>query len=668
MGPWTSQQSIIHRHAASTADLNEGEDDSSSSDGVDADGAESMSEASVGVIPRAFRHIFKSLRKRKRNASRESSDDKETVTCPYDFSVKLQFLELYGEEIRDLLASGTGSNRDPSKSKLSIRDGGTDDPEVVGATQTIVTTAEEALHCLTRGNLHRVTAATAMNETSSRSHAILTVMVEQSTVLEDPSSPIGTRVLQSKFNFVDLAGSERVKRTQAEGKRLKEGIDINKGLLVLGNVISALGDPAKRGRTFVPYRDSKLTRLLQGSLGGNHKTLMMACVSPASSNLDESLNCLRYANRAKNIQNRAVVNVDATSKLISDLQGQVRVLASDLLQVCYSPGQSGAGGLTHPISFGKEALVTLAAGGTVNVFPSGNVADPGSFAAAGAANPVAFAGLTDNTVSLKRVEDLEIELSRTQSRLAESRKNHDLAEEELYLSKAERSLFELQVEVLTENKHSMFSQSELSESFVRKATEYEKEIRRLRDELRKSEARSTAIDSAGGFSVEMSLKELQDQTLLSTLEAAVENDLAKFGVSDAVATNDGDDVALGRELDHTEEEESITDLTNKYLIQGGSDDVVGKPLPSAEVVLLGGKSRLQADRNVAPSDKRRKHQLQMDLMELSKSIAVKEELIDQLKLSQEKYAVSEERRMSLDVALQWAPNFRRAFHRTFTRA
>eukprot|EP00957_Ditylum_brightwellii_P051570 3910865-Ditylum_brightwellii.AAC.1 len=128
----------------------------------------------------------------------------------------------------------------------------------------------------------------------------------------------------SKFHFVDLAGSERQKRSQAEGKRLKEGIDINKGLLVLGNVISALGDPKKqkRGKTFVPYRDSKLTRLLKGSLGGNHKTLMVACVSPSSSNLEESLNCLRYANRAKNIQNNAVVNVDAASRLVAELRGQ----------------------------------------------------------------------------------------------------------------------------------------------------------------------------------------------------------------------------------------------------------------------------------------------------------------------------------------------------------
>merc|ERR1712238_219958 len=158
----------------------------------------------------------------------------------------------------------------------------------------------------------------------------------------------------SRFNFVDLAGSERQKRTQATGQRLKEGIDINKGLLVLGNVISALGDSKKQG-AFVPYRDSKLTRLLKGSLGGNHKTLMIACVSPSSSNMEESLNCLRYANRAKNIQNNAVVNVDAESKLVAELRVQVQELASDLLRE--RSGKETSGGM-----FSNTILQSLANG------------------------------------------------------------------------------------------------------------------------------------------------------------------------------------------------------------------------------------------------------------------------------------------------------------------
>lgn len=134
-------------------------------------------------------------------------------------------------------------------------------------------------------------------------------------------------VRRCKFHFVDLAGSERVKRTGAEGLRLREGIDINKGLLVLGNVISALGDDQKRGKVHVPYRDSKLTRMLQDSLGGNSKTLMICCVSPADSNYYESLNALRYANRARNIQNKPVVNIDPTVLLLQELRKHVQVLS-----------------------------------------------------------------------------------------------------------------------------------------------------------------------------------------------------------------------------------------------------------------------------------------------------------------------------------------------------
>ena len=175
-----------------------------------------------------------------------------------------------------------------------------------------------------------------MNSESSRSHAIMSVLIEQK-MTHIVTSPEGKKVEEkstrgSKFHFVDLAGSERIKRTNATGQGVKEGININKGLLVLGNVISALASSGAKGG-FVPYRDSKLTRLLKGSLGGNHKTLMVACVSPSGSNTDESLNTLRYANRAKNIQNKAVINMDAGSKMISDLRAQIKAMATELLRV-----------------------------------------------------------------------------------------------------------------------------------------------------------------------------------------------------------------------------------------------------------------------------------------------------------------------------------------------
>lgn len=281
-----------------------------------------MSEA--GVIPRALRALFRSL-----TEARDSSTEQRK----FEYNVKVQFLELYGEDIRDLLQA------DPNKApKLSIRDGSAEqEPEVLGIKSVDVDNAEEALLCLTRGTLRRVTRATAMNAESSRSHAIMTVLVEQKMIQkvkgDDGNLVEETASKNSKFHFVDLAGSERIKRTHATGQGVKEGININKGLLILGNVISALASQGKKKDAFVPYRDSKLTRLLKGSLGGNHKTLMIACVSPSGSNTEESLNTLRYANRAKNIQNRAVINMDAGSKMIADLRAQLKAMAAELLRV-----------------------------------------------------------------------------------------------------------------------------------------------------------------------------------------------------------------------------------------------------------------------------------------------------------------------------------------------
>jgi len=290
------------------------------------DPGEDMSEA--GVIPRALRALFLHLRNEK-NSRTDSSHHR------YDFGVKVQFLELYGEDVRDLLQPNPSG---PEAPKLSIRDGRAGvEPEVVNIKEVIVKTAEEALLCLTRGSLRRVTRATAMNSESSRSHAIMSVIVSQTltTMSEDGKTSSEITTKGSKLHFVDLAGSERIKKTGVTGQGLKEGVNINKGLLVLGNVISALAaqsDPRKEGG-FVPYRDSKLTRLLKGSLGGNHKTLMVACVSPSGSNTEETLNTLRYANRAKNIQNKAVINQDAGSKMIQELRDNMKAMAVDLLRV-----------------------------------------------------------------------------------------------------------------------------------------------------------------------------------------------------------------------------------------------------------------------------------------------------------------------------------------------
>jgi hypothetical protein len=214
------------------------------------------------------------------------------------------------------------------------------------------------LEILKLGAQVRTTGATNMNLTSSRSHAIFTLHVKQTRANPRRNQSLNPNnnatesdffsslqanydsmrregsdleTLTAKFHFVDLAGSERLKRTGATGHRAKEGICINRGLLALGNVISALGDKDKRG-CHVPYRDSKLTRLLQDSLGGNSRTLMIACISPSDRDFMETLNTLRYSNRARNIKNRVIVNQDKTSKQIAELKAEIEKLKYELGQ------------------------------------------------------------------------------------------------------------------------------------------------------------------------------------------------------------------------------------------------------------------------------------------------------------------------------------------------
>ncbi|KFV42923.1 Chromosome-associated kinesin KIF4, partial [Tyto alba] len=261
-------------------------------------------EPSVGVIPRVIKLLFK---------EKEQRQD-------WEFILKVSYLEIYNEDILDLLC--------PSKerpSQINIREDPKEGIKIVGLTERNVTCAQDTVSCLEQGNNSRTVASTAMNSQSSRSHAIFTICIDQRKKNDKNSS------FHSKLHLVDLAGSERQKKTKAEGDRLKEGININRGLLCLGNVISALGDENKKGG-FVPYRDSKLTRLLQDSLGGNSHTLMIACVSPADSNLEETLNTLRYADRARKIKNKPIVNVDPQAAELHHLKQQVQQLQVLLLQ------------------------------------------------------------------------------------------------------------------------------------------------------------------------------------------------------------------------------------------------------------------------------------------------------------------------------------------------
>ncbi len=352
----------------------------------------------------------------KSSPSRNPSDYHQQ-NRPFDYAVKLQFLELYGEEIRDLLATSS------KQQKIVIRDAA-GDSEVIGATEVSVSNAQEAMVCLTRGMLRRVTGATAMNAESSRSHAIMSVIIEQVTRSSSELEGDAVTLQTSKFNFVDLAGSERQKRTNAKGQRMKEGININKGLLVLGNVISALalGDKAK----FVPFRDSKLTRILRGSLGGNHKTLMIACASPSHKNAEESLNCLRYANRAKNIQNKAVVNIDPHSKLVNALRGQVEALAGELLRL-----SNRGGGKVDNERFTLELLEILVKGGkeAQNITIGGKGKSP-----VVTSEPEQPA----NTSERPSVDVLTAELERTRLELKETQRDLSEKSEHLQAVVAER--------------------------------------------------------------------------------------------------------------------------------------------------------------------------------------------------------------------------------------
>ncbi|XP_053079532.1 kinesin-like protein KIF7 isoform X5 [Acinonyx jubatus] len=246
----------------------------------------SLHEDEQGIIPRAMAEAFKLI------------DENDLLDC----LVHVSYLEVYKEEFRDLLEVGTAS-RD-----IQLREDDRGNVVLCGVKEVDVEGLDEVLSLLEMGNAARHTGATHLNRLSSRSHTVFTVTLEQRGRAPSrlPRPPAG-QLLVSKFHFVDLAGSERVLKTGSTGERLKESIQINSSLLALGNVISALGDPQRRG-SHIPYRDSKITRILKDSLGGNAKTVMIACVSPSSSDFDETLNTLNYASRAQNIRNRATVN------------------------------------------------------------------------------------------------------------------------------------------------------------------------------------------------------------------------------------------------------------------------------------------------------------------------------------------------------------------------
>lgn len=285
-----------------------------------------------GIIPNSCCHIFDEIAK---------------SGSTTEFLVRSSYIEIYNEEIRDLLSKNP-------QNKLELKENPEKGVYVKGLTAFVVKGVKEILNVITVGKRNRTVGETLMNQDSSRSHAIFMITIESSTIttpqgqaspgMENKESASTIRV--GKLNLVDLAGSERQSKTGATGDRLKEATKINLSLSALGNVISALVD-GKGGH--IPYRDSKLTRMLQDSLGGNTKTLMIANVGPADMNFDETLSTLRYANRAKNIKNKPKINEDPKDAMLREFQEEIARLKAQLSgKGIAAPGASPGGATGSP--------------------------------------------------------------------------------------------------------------------------------------------------------------------------------------------------------------------------------------------------------------------------------------------------------------------------------
>ena len=250
-------------------------------------------------MPRSFETIFNMI---------QSDSSKE-------YLVRASYLEIYNEEIRDLLFKN-------GQKKLDLKDKDTG-VYVKDLSTFVVKGPKDLMDVFIEGNANRHVGATNMNEQSSRSHSVFTITIESSQMKEDgkPHIKVG------KFNIVDLAGSERQSKTGATGDRLKEATKINLSLSTLCHVISSLIDPKC---TYIPYRDSKLTRILQDSLGGNTKTVMIANLGPADYNTDETISTLRYAHRAKAIQNKPKINEDPKDAMIREFHDEITRLREEL--------------------------------------------------------------------------------------------------------------------------------------------------------------------------------------------------------------------------------------------------------------------------------------------------------------------------------------------------
>ncbi|CAG8949955.1 hypothetical protein HYFRA_00004287 [Hymenoscyphus fraxineus] len=311
----------------------------------------------AGVIPKICQDMFERIG----NLQKENS---------WRCTVEVSYLEIYNERVRDLLNPSTKGN-------LKVREHPSTGPYVEDLAKLVVSSFNEIEHLMDEGNKARTVAATSMNETSSRSHAVFTLTLTQKK--HDKETNLAMEKV-AKISLVDLAGSERANSTGATGARLKEGAEINRSLSTLGRVIAALADLSdgkkkKGGKAAnqVPYRDSVLTWLLKDSLGGNSMTAMIAAISPADINFDETLSTLRYADSAKRIKNHAVVNEDANARMIRELKEELEALRGKL------SGGGGGGPAEEVYAEGtpleKQIVSIVAPDGTVTKVSKAEIAE-----------------------------------------------------------------------------------------------------------------------------------------------------------------------------------------------------------------------------------------------------------------------------------------------------
>lgn len=278
------------------------------------------SDTDPGIIPRINMVLFKLL-----GDMQSENPDKELM-------ITVAYLEIYNEVIKDLL--------NPSDRKLEVRQHPKLGIYVQGLAELVVDSAESVSQYIESGNRVRRVASTSMNARSSRSHSCFTLKIKQKDVEQLGDGKQRTTELSARINLVDLAGSERQSKTGAEGERLREGAAINKSLSTLGQVINGLAE----GKKHIPYRDSKLTRLLQDSLGGNSLTVMVATLSPADNNYEESLSTLRYAANAKRIKNTTKRNEDVSQQVIRELREEITALRQALAEAEAAREAAGEGG------------------------------------------------------------------------------------------------------------------------------------------------------------------------------------------------------------------------------------------------------------------------------------------------------------------------------------